>query len=259
MSHDPSRSQPQEPNSSARKPSPAELGFDAGLDDRFRVYCETYSAEPTVATVAGVELELHPRVFRAAGASTTLTLLEALGEPEGLRVLDMGCGSGAVGVIAALRGAASVHLADLSPDAVANARANVRRHGLEDRCEVRCSDLFAAFSDERFDLIVFNVPFLYAAENEATTALPIPAHLEGRLPPAQAFIDVEYRLIRAFISQAKTYLAPGGVIRCTFANFGNHAVFDAIVEANGLSRTTVARRPEPEYGLEYLAYELRPV
>ena len=235
------------------------LGFDAGLDGRFRVYCETYSAEPCTATVAGVELDIHPRVFRAAGASTTLTLIDALGDPVGLRVLDMGCGTGAVGVIAALRGAASVELADLSPDAVANTRANIARHRLESRCTVRCSDLFSAFSDERFDLIVFNVPFLYASESEAASTLPIPAHLEGRLPPAEAFVDVEYRLIRAFIRQARAFLAPGGVIRCTFANFGNHEVFDAIVRDNELTRTIVARRPEPEYGLEYLAYELRPL
>ncbi len=237
---------------------PVGLGFDAGLDGRFRAYCETYSAEPCTAMVAGVELEIHPRVYRAAGASTTLTLIDALGEPVGLRVLDMGCGTGAVGVIAALRGAASVVLADVSPEAVANARANVARHGLESRCTVRCSDLFAAFSDERFDLIVFNVPFLYAAEGELGTKLPIPAHLAGRLPPAQSFVDVEYRLIRAFISESRAFLAPGGVIRCTFANFGNHEVFDAIVRDNELTRTIVARRPEPEYGLEYLAYELRP-
>lgn len=239
--------------------SPTELGFDAGLGDRFRVYCETYSAEPCTAIVAGVELEIHPRVFRAAGASTTLTLIDALGSPTGLRVLDMGCGTGAVGVIAALRGAAAVELADISPEAVANARANVARHDLASRCRVRCSDLFAAFTaDERFDLIVFNVPFLYAPASDAASALPIPAHLQGRLPPTQAFVDVEYRLIRAFISEAKRYLAPGGVIRCTFASFGNHELFDAIVRANGLVRTVVARRPEPEYGLEYLAYELRP-
>lgn len=229
----------------------------SGLGPRFRTYCESYSAEPCTVEVAGIDLIINPRVFRAAGASTTATLIEALGTPQGLRVLDMGCGTGVVGVLAALRGASSVVLADKSLDAVDNARANVQLHQLDHCCEVRPSDLFSNVN-ERFDLIVFNIPFLYASEGTGQMPAPVPAHLEPAIPPPEAFVDVGYRLIRGFMRDAPCHLADGGVIRCTFASFANHTVFDEILGEFGLVKKTVVSRYEPEYGLEYLAYEIRP-
>ncbi|MEM7151282.1 MAG: class I SAM-dependent methyltransferase [Myxococcota bacterium] len=229
--------------------------FVSGLDTRFRQFCETYCAEPCVVEVAGLDLIIHPRVFRAEGASTTATLIEALGHPEGQRVLDMGCGTGIVGILAAQRGARSVVLADRCQHAVDNARANVVHHQLQERCEVRQSDLFTSI-EGTFDLIVFNIPFLYA-EHENEIELPAPEHLADALPPREAFADVGYRMIRAFMSGAKGHLAPDGAIRCTFASFGNQEVFDAILQDEGLTRRTVASRVEAQYGLEYLAYEIR--
>lgn len=230
----------------------------SGLGPRFRAYCESYSAEPCIVEVAGIDLIINPRVFRAAGASTTATLIEALGTPDGLRVLDMGCGTGIVGILAALRGASSVVLADKSSEAVHNAQMNVEFHGLEACCEVRQSDLFSSIDDGPFDLIVFNVPFLYAQEETSEILVPVPLHLEQAIPPPDAFIDVGYRLIREFMRDARAYLTATGVIRCTFASFANHAAFDEILGEFDLVKQTLVSRPEPEYGLEYLAYEIRP-
>lgn len=232
--------------------------IESGLGPRFRTYCESYRSEPCVIEVAGIELVINPRVFRAAGASTTATLIEALGTPEGLRVLDMGCGTGIVGILAALRGATSVVLADKSPEAVLNAQTNVDRHELAGRCEVRQSDLFSNIDGEPFDLIVFNIPFLYAQQQASEIDVPVPTHLEHAIPPPEAFIDVGYRLIREFMRDARAHLRADGVIRCTFASFANHAAFDQILDEFGLVKQTVVSHFESEYGLEYLAYEIRP-
>ncbi|MBV1858045.1 MAG: hypothetical protein KUG77_06505 [Nannocystaceae bacterium] len=69
-------------------------GSDGDLADRFRVYCENYSEQTRLVEVEGIELLVSPRVYLAEGASTTLTLLSALGDPHGKHVLDMGCGTG---------------------------------------------------------------------------------------------------------------------------------------------------------------------
>ena len=59
------------------------------------------------------------------------------------RILDLCCGSGCLGILAAKRFPnASVVLADIDPVAVSTARRNVAAHGLEHRVEALQSDLF---------------------------------------------------------------------------------------------------------------------
>jgi release factor glutamine methyltransferase len=99
----------------------------------------------------------HPLLF-SSSKILAASLLEV--DLEGRRVLDMGTGTGLAAVVAAARGA-KVTACDLNPRAVALARANAARNGVE--VQVLESDLFAALEDRRFDLISFNVPF-YARE-----------------------------------------------------------------------------------------------
>lgn len=75
-----------------------------------------------------------------------------------VRVLDLGCGSGAGAIFAAQRGA-RVIASDLNPEAVRCAEINAMLNHLEDRIETRFGDLFAPVENERFDLVLFNPPF----------------------------------------------------------------------------------------------------
>lgn len=75
------------------------------------------------------------------------------------RVLDLCTGSGLLGILMA-PSASQVIATDLIDDAVAAARFNVLLNGVEDRLEVRQGDLFAPVRGERFDLVVFNAPFV---------------------------------------------------------------------------------------------------
>ena len=79
------------------------------------------------------------------------------------RVADVGTGSGAIAVaIANACPCAEVWATDISCSAVALARANVRRHGLEDRVIVRRGDLLKPVPGP-VDLIVANLPYLAAS------------------------------------------------------------------------------------------------
>lgn len=69
-------------------------------------------------------------------------------------VLDMGAGTGILAE-AALASAEKVYAADIDPEAVAECR---RRLGKRVIC--RQSDLFSRLKGLRFDLIVFNPPYL---------------------------------------------------------------------------------------------------
>ena len=59
-------------------------------------------------------------------------ILGSLGGVEGLRVVDLFCGSGALGVEALSRGAASATFVDLDPDALDAVRQNLGAVGLTD-------------------------------------------------------------------------------------------------------------------------------
>ncbi len=78
---------------------------------------------------------------------------------------DVCTGSGVIGITLAsvLPGSCGI-LSDISEKALAVARQNVRRHGLENRVQCVRSDLASAFGPDSLDLLVANPP--YIAEQE---------------------------------------------------------------------------------------------
>jgi release factor glutamine methyltransferase len=108
----------------------------------------------------------------------------AVSADASLRILDLGTGSGAVGVALAYElPQAHVVATDLSPGAVDVARRNARRHGVEQRMSFLAGHLFAPLSG-KFDIIVSNPPYISAAAFETLPVdvrayEPAPALLAG--------------------------------------------------------------------------------
>ena len=95
------------------------------------------------------------------------------------RVLDLCTGNGSLAVLAAMAWPEVVVTgADISPDALAVARINVDKHGLQDRIQLQISDGLAALPGP-WDLILCNPPYVNAA---SMAALPA----EYRAEPALA-------------------------------------------------------------------------
>lgn len=116
------------------------------------------TARPSEARLFGHRLLTDPQVFHPVYFLSTRILAASLRtfDLRGKRFLDMGTGSGALGIVAAAAGA-RVTACDVNPRAVALARENFARNGVEG--EVLESDLFSAIGGRRFDVICFNVPF----------------------------------------------------------------------------------------------------
>lgn len=125
--------------------------------------------------------------------------------PTGLRLLDVGTGSGAIAVaIAKHVPTARLVATDISPEAIALARANAGRHGVVDRIEfVRC-DLVPPGGP--WDVVVSNPP--YVREDEFDSLPPDVRLHEPRTALVAGPTGVE--LVARLAAAARSALVPGG-------------------------------------------------
>jgi ribosomal protein L11 methyltransferase len=106
----------------------------------------------------GLILELDPGLAFGTGSHPTTRLcmewLEA-NPPQGKSVLDYGCGSGILAMVARKLGGKEVIGVDIDPQAIESARYNSERN----RCEIAyfLPEEFGAAHPESFDLVVANI------------------------------------------------------------------------------------------------------
>ena len=107
-----------------------------------------------------LELETRPELFSPGRADRgTLAMLSCTHFFPGMKVLDLGCGCGLVGILAArCCGGENVIMSDIDPLAVQIARRNALRNGAEGVRAV-VSDGFSAIGETGFDLILSNPPY----------------------------------------------------------------------------------------------------
>jgi len=143
------------------------------------------------------------------------------GLPTELDALDMGCGSGCLALLASQVFAdkrLKVVATDYLPEAVAATKINIHqrpRQGRVDSCEhtinvTESGDLFEPIGDRRFDLIIFNAPWVVSpARNRAEMALH----------------DEHQQTVKRFLLQTGEHLKNGGWVLLGYSNnSGNKAI-----------------------------------
>jgi release factor glutamine methyltransferase len=152
----------------------ARLAIGKILHWRYRVFQHRYHDNRVVLERIGdfpliiLPGVLNPRLTRSGAFFASQLSGALLG--AGAKVLDMGTGCG-VCAIAAARHAPRVVAVDINPTAARCAQINVLINALACRVEVLSGDLFDPVGAQRFDVVLFNPPFIHGEpRNEADRA-----------------------------------------------------------------------------------------
>lgn len=136
--------------------------------------------------------------------------------PGPARVLDLGSGSGCIGITIALEAQIDqVVVTDVAEDPLAQIKENIAYHGVEQRVLVLESDLFSQLKDKRFDLILSNPPYV------GTEIGPRPDLGVVAFEPALALFSgrdgTEH--LKAIVERAPRHLIEGGSLVVECASF----------------------------------------
>jgi predicted RNA methylase len=141
----------------------------------------------------GARIHPHYGVFSPVrGEYIDLVAQAPLPTPVPTLAFDIGTGTGVLAAVLARRGIARVVATDRDERALACARDNVARLGLERQVEVVAADLFPP---GRAALVVCNPPW-------------VPARPSSKLD--QAVFDPDSRMLRGFLAGLAAHLEPGG-------------------------------------------------
>jgi len=159
-------------------------------------------------------------------------------------VLDLGCGSGVLGLAALSQGASRLVALDVNPAAVETTALNLRRLDLSDRGEARLSDGFDALkSGETFDVIIFAAPYW---DRKAKDDLE------------KSCFDEDYRFFSVAVNGAHRWLTPDGSMFVIFSDQGNvDKALDAIEQGEMRVHRTHLMRPSQAGGHIRIIWELK--
>ncbi|MCL8011568.1 putative protein N(5)-glutamine methyltransferase [Streptomyces sp. AS02] len=156
----------------------------------------------------GLRIEVEPGVFVPRRRTEFLVEQALAHAPDPSVVVDLCCGSGAVGVaLAAALGGVELHAADIDPAAVRCARRNVARFG----GQVHAGDLFEALPGAlrgRVGILAANVPYVPTGEVGLLPAEARDHEPHVALDGGPDGLDV----LRRVATEAPRWLAPGGCL-----------------------------------------------
>jgi release factor glutamine methyltransferase len=167
------------------------------------------------------------------------------------RIVDVGTGSGAIAIALAHHlPNAAITATDISSAALTTARQNAELNGVSDRIRFLEGDLLGPVTDEQFDIIVSNPPYVPLADRG-----PLAVEVRDHEPALALFAgDDGLDIYRRLIPAAFAALVPGGLVvleigcgqSAAIASLLAESGFDQIEFAPDLQnipRVASARRP----------------
>lgn len=205
----------------------------------------------------GLDLLVSPAVLipRPETEHVVETVLDLVKEysvdaPERLRMLDVGTGSGCIALaLASELPHAEIHGCDISEDALEMARTNAARLALGAKVLFRNSDLLSAYTDQKFDFVISNPP--YVGEADADKVQKQVREFEPKIAVFSGHEGMD--IYRRLIPQAHDALRPGGWFVAEIGYSEEAKVRDLLAgwadvqvtpDLQGIPRVVAARKPE---------------
>ena len=189
----------------AEVPEPARQQFQSLLERRI-------TGEPVAYLIGergfwSLDLQVSPCTLIPRPETELLVelALAKISAKTAASILDLGTGTGAIALaLAAERSDCMIKACDITAQAVALAESNRQKYSL-DNVEIFQSNWFAALSDQSFDLIVSNPPYIDSADKHLQQG-------DVRFEPRSALVADSKGLadIATIIRQAPAYLSDHG-------------------------------------------------
>jgi S-methylmethionine-dependent homocysteine/selenocysteine methylase/SAM-dependent methyltransferase len=210
-----------------------------GLDDPDQngVHATAHRPKPPPAWSDGRDRRLYPLPFpdlavdpgvhppdEASFMVWSYLFREGIGAHQ--RCLDVGCGTGILGVQLALNGAAHVRAIDVDRRAVANTLTNAFRNGVDGRLTATVVDLFPWTPEERYEVVVASLH-----QEPADPANAVSTHRA-----------VDYwgrQLVDQLIAKLEDALAPEGVAYLMQLSLLSQQRTEELLDAAGFRATVV--------------------
>lgn len=178
----------------------------------------------------GLEFEVNPSVL-IPRPETELIIEEAIRLAHDLpapKIVDVGTGSGCIAVTLARELSRSrVIASDVSLDALAVAKRNATRNGVEARIDFVATDLLEALAEAPFaDFIISNPP--YVSEKEMTTLQREVRDWEPRIALTDFGDGLSF--YRRLLKDSASRLAPGGYFLCEMGYSQSGAIMEMVDE-----------------------------
>ena len=173
-----------------------------------------------------IKLFVLPEVYPPSDDS--FLLAENVKIKKKANVLDLGTGSGIQGINAAIQGAEKVVSTDINENALLNAHKNAKTLGFEKVFEFRKGNLFDCLKkEERFDVIVFNPPYVISEKKKYTD---LDGGIKGR------------EILDEFLKGFAAYLEKEG--KCFFlqSSLNGEEESTELLENQGFKTKVVARK-----------------
>lgn len=181
---------------------------------------------------------LVPRPVTEVTIRACLSVLD----PAGTHVfVDVGCGTGAMGIVLAHKFPNSrVVCLDIDEGCVRIAQRNVEKHGLTARVSVRESDMFAAAQDlsGQIDVVVSSPPFISSGRLAKDKASLLELEPRAAFDAGPFGLSIHQRLVK----DSKTVLrADGGWLVVEFGEGQREQILRLLQRAGGYDRITEFR------------------